>query len=47
MLFRSDSSTGQHAWAERYDRELVDIFEVQDEIMREIVSALDVEMLAG
>jgi adenylate cyclase len=42
-----DSSTGQHMWAERYDRELVDIFEVQDEIMREIVSALDVEMLAG
>ena len=42
-----DSSTGQHRWAERYDRELVDIFEVQDEIMREIVSALDVEMLAG
>ncbi len=42
-----DSLTGQHRWAERYDRELVDIFEVQDEIMREIVSALDVEMLAG
>ena len=42
-----DSSTGQHMWAERYDRELVDIFDVQDEIMREIVSALDVEILAG
>ena len=42
-----DSSTGQHMWADRYDRELVDIFEVQDEIMREIVSALDVEILAG
>ncbi|MCP4335482.1 MAG: tetratricopeptide repeat protein [Gammaproteobacteria bacterium] len=42
-----DSSTGQHRWADRYDRELVDIFEVQDEIMREIVSALDVEILAG
>jgi len=42
-----DSSTGQHVWADRYDRELVDIFEVQDEIMHEIVLALDVEILAG
>jgi adenylate cyclase len=42
-----DSSTGQHMWADRYDRQLVDIFEVQDEIMLEIVSALDVEILVG
>ena len=42
-----DSSNGQHLWAERYDREIKDIFSLQDEIMREIVSALDIEMLSG
>ena len=35
-----DGSTGGHIWAERYDRELADIFAVQDEVTREIVSAL-------
>jgi len=40
-------STGQHLWGERYDRELADIFAVQDEIMREIVVALDVELIEG
>jgi adenylate cyclase len=42
-----DSLSNQHLWAERYDRELEDIFSLQDEIMREIVSALDIEILAG
>jgi adenylate cyclase len=42
-----DASNGQHLWAERYDRELEDIFSLQDEIMREIVSALDIEILTG
>jgi adenylate cyclase len=42
-----DSSNSQHLWAERYDRKLEDIFSLQDEIMREIVSALDIEILAG
>ena len=27
-----DATTGNHVWAERYDRELADIFAVQDEI---------------
>ena len=35
-----DGTTGGHVWAERYDRELADIFAVQDEVTREIVSAL-------
>jgi adenylate cyclase len=35
-----DGTTGGHIWAERYDRELRDIFAVQDEVTREIVSAL-------
>lgn len=35
-----DGTTGGHIWAERYDRELADIFALQDEVTREIVSAL-------
>ncbi|MDE0725634.1 MAG: hypothetical protein OSB82_04055 [Alphaproteobacteria bacterium] len=35
---------GGHIWAERYDRDLEDIFAVQDEVTREIVSALQVEL---
>jgi adenylate cyclase len=42
-----DAVTGQHKWAERYDRDLEDIFLVQDEIMREVVLALDIQLLAG
>jgi len=42
-----DATAGHHIWAERYDRDLEDIFAVQDEIMREIVVALDVELSAG
>ena len=34
-------------WAEHYDRDLEDIFAVQDEITKKIVSALDVHLLAG
>lgn len=42
-----DATTGHHVWAEKYDRELDDIFAVQDELMREIVVALDVELREG
>jgi adenylate cyclase len=42
-----DATTGLHLWAERYDRELEDIFAVQDEITREIVTALDVQLREG
>jgi adenylate cyclase len=42
-----ESATGHHVWAERYDRNLEDIFAVQDEITREIVAALDVKLLRG
>lgn len=42
-----DASTGHHVWAEKYDRELDDIFAVQDELMREIVVSLDVELREG
>jgi tetratricopeptide (TPR) repeat protein len=35
-----DAETGHHVWADRYDRELQDIFAVQDEITQNIVSTL-------
>ncbi len=37
-----DASTGGHLWAERYDRELEDIFALQDDITQKIVFALKV-----
>jgi len=39
-----DAATGNHLWAERYDRDLTDIFEVQDEVTRKIVEALRVQL---
>ena len=38
MLFRSE--TGHHLWADRYDRELADVFAVQDEIAQSITGAI-------
>ncbi len=35
-----DAATGTHIWADRYDRDLTDIFAVQDEVTREIVGAV-------
>ncbi len=35
-----DATTGGHLWAERYDRELTDIFAVQDDVTQHIVEAL-------
>jgi TolB-like protein/Tfp pilus assembly protein PilF len=42
-----DATTGHHLWSERYDRELKDIFAVQDEITMEIITALQVELTEG
>jgi adenylate cyclase len=39
-----DASTGGHLWAERYDRDLKDIFALQDEVTKKIVSALAVRL---
>ena len=39
-----DCTTGGHLWAERFDRDLTDIFAVQDEVTHEIVSALTVNL---
>src|SRR5258708_25231101 len=40
-----DGATGGHIWAERYDRELTDIFALQDEISEAIVKALKLKLL--
>jgi adenylate cyclase len=40
-----DGTTGDHVWAERYDRDLTDIFAIQDEISHAIVDALKVKLL--
>lgn len=42
-----DADTGHHVWAQRYDRVVEDIFEVQDEITREVTSALQVRLTEG
>jgi adenylate cyclase len=40
-----DGAKGDHVWAERYDRDLDDIFALQDEISQAIVSALKLKLL--
>ena len=40
-----DGATGGHVWASRYDRDLTDIFAVQDEISHTIVSQLKIHLL--
>ncbi len=40
-----DVSNGFHLWSETYDRELKDIFEVQDDISRKIVDALKIQFV--
>ncbi len=42
-----DAQSGDHVWAERYDRTIDDIFAVQDEITREIAVALSVKLTQG
>jgi adenylate cyclase len=39
-----DAANGAHLWAERYDRDLTDIFAVQDDLTQKIVSALKVTL---
>jgi TolB-like protein len=42
-----DAVTGGHHWAEQYDRELGDIFAIQDEITRSVVAAIEPRLLAA
>src|SRR5262249_42646810 len=39
-----EADTGKHLWAERYDRDLTDIFAVQDEITERDVAAIEPEL---
>ncbi|MCU9838687.1 hypothetical protein OEZ49_12985 [Ruegeria sp. WL0004] len=42
-----DATTGHHLWAQRYDRATTDLFEIQDELTREVTSALQIELTEG
>jgi len=43
----NDVATGSHIWAERYDRELADVFAVQDEITEAIVATIEPQLYAA
>jgi tetratricopeptide (TPR) repeat protein len=42
-----DATTGNHIWAQRYDREIADIFAVQDEITERVVASIEPELYAA
>jgi adenylate cyclase len=42
-----DATTGNHVWSDRYDRDLKDIFALQDEITMKIMTALQVKLTEG
>src|SRR6185369_7995293 len=42
-----DATTGGHLWAERFDRDLTDIFAVQDDVTQQIVAALALNLTEG
>jgi adenylate cyclase len=42
-----DAATGNHLWAERYDREMKDVFAIQDEVTMKILTSLQVKLTEG
>ncbi|MCF6113584.1 adenylate/guanylate cyclase domain-containing protein [Mesorhizobium muleiense] len=42
-----DAASGGHLWAERFDRDLTDIFAVQDDVTQQIVGALAINLTEG
>jgi adenylate cyclase len=42
-----DAISGHHLWADRYDRDLKEIFDVQDELTKNIITALQVKLTTG
>jgi adenylate cyclase len=42
-----DATTGHHIWAESYDRKILDIFALQDEITKQILTAMQVNLTEG
>ena len=43
----SETGKGRQIWAQRFDHQLGDIFEIQDKITAEIVTALDIKLVSG
>jgi TolB-like protein/Tfp pilus assembly protein PilF len=43
----NEVTTGSHLWAERYDRNITDVFAVQDEITESIVAAIEPQLYAA
>jgi adenylate cyclase len=42
-----DAQTGMHIWSERYDRDLKDVFALQEEITRNVMTALSIKLVLG
>jgi TolB-like protein len=42
-----DAETGNHLWAERFDKPFADLFDMQDEIVSRLANALDAELIAA
>jgi adenylate cyclase len=42
-----DATTGRNHWARRFDRELIDIFELQDEITHQVAAAIEPHLLSA
>jgi tetratricopeptide (TPR) repeat protein len=40
-----DAATGRHVWAERYDRPIADIFDIQDEITRSVAASTETQVI--
>jgi len=42
-----DATTGNHLWSERYDQDLNDLFDLQDDITKNVITALQVKLTEG
>ena len=42
-----DAETGNHLWAERFDKPLADLFDMQDEIVARLAGALNTQLIAA
>jgi hypothetical protein len=42
-----DAETGNHLWAERFDKPVVDLFDMQDEIVARLANSLDAELITA
>jgi TolB-like protein len=42
-----DAQTGSHLWAERFDKPIADLFDMQDEIVARLASALNAQLAAA